>query len=118
MSRIEIFHDLFGEIHVAVQIAERHFRLDHPEFVGVPRGVRVLRAKRWTEGVNLRKRAGERLGFELAADRQISLARKKIFRVIDVAVLFAADSLGSIVETRNNSPAPSQSLPVMIGVWT
>ena len=32
------------------------------------------------------KRAGERLGFELSADRQVSRAREKILRVIDLAI--------------------------------
>ena len=60
-----------------LQIAERHLRLDHPELVRVPRGVRVLRAKGRAEGVNFRKRAGERLGLELAADGQVSRARER-----------------------------------------
>src|SRR5581483_4780867 len=67
----QIFDHLLRQIHVAVKIAEGHFRLDHPELVSVPRGVRILRAKSWAKRVNLRQRAGESLGLELAADRQV-----------------------------------------------
>ena len=74
----EVFHDLLGQIHVALQIAEGHLRLDHPELVGVPRGVRVLRAEGRAEGVNLRQRAGEGFGLELAADREVGRPREKI----------------------------------------
>ena len=35
----QILHELFGEIHVAGEIAKRHLRLDHPEFTGVSRSV-------------------------------------------------------------------------------
>ena len=31
----EVFHHLFREIHVALQIAEGDFRLDHPKLIGV-----------------------------------------------------------------------------------
>ena len=31
----QIFHDLFRDVHVALQIAERHFGFDHPKFVGM-----------------------------------------------------------------------------------
>src|SRR5215467_6023893 len=30
----QIFYELLGQIHVAVQIAESHFRLDHPKLAG------------------------------------------------------------------------------------
>ena len=49
----KIFHDLFRHIHVALQIAKRHLRLDHPKLVGMPRGVGILRPERRSEGVNL-----------------------------------------------------------------
>ena len=73
----EIFHHLLGQIHVALQIAEGHLRLDHPELVSVPRSVRVLRAKSRAKGVNLGERAGESFGLELAADRQVSASARK-----------------------------------------
>src|SRR5207245_10148395 len=65
LSRIcyQIFNELFREIHVAVQIAKRHLRLDHPELAGVTRRVGILGAKGWTERVNVRQRERERLSF-------------------------------------------------------
>src|ERR1044072_957141 len=53
----------------------------------MPGRVRVLGAKGGAEGVNVGQRAGERLGFKLAADRQVSRPREKILRVIDRAIL-------------------------------
>ncbi len=83
----QIFHYLFGQIHVAIQIAKGHLRLDHPEFAGVPRRVGIFGAKSRAKRVNLRERAGERLGFELTAHGEISLACEKIPRVIDLVIL-------------------------------
>ena len=64
----EVFHQRFGEIHVSLQIAERDFRLDHPELGGVARGVGILRAEGGAEGVDVGEGAGEGFAFELAAD--------------------------------------------------
>src|SRR5260370_7480895 len=52
----QIFYHLFREIHVAVQIAKRHFRLNHPELAGVPRSVRVFGTECRPKGVNSRQR--------------------------------------------------------------
>jgi hypothetical protein len=45
--------EFLAEVHVAVQIAERHLRFDHPELGSVPRRIRVLSAERRTKGVNV-----------------------------------------------------------------
>ena len=64
-------HELFGQVHVALQITEGHLRLDHPELRGMAGGVRVLGAEGRAEGIDVGERAGERLAFELAADGQV-----------------------------------------------
>ena len=69
-----------------VEVAERHLRLDHPEFGGVARGVGILGAERGAEGVNVAERHGEVLGVELAGDGQARLLAEKVLAVIDLAV--------------------------------
>src|SRR4051812_41853215 len=49
----QVFHERFGEVHVASEIAERNLGLDHPKFGGVAGGVRVLGAKGRSEGVDV-----------------------------------------------------------------
>ena len=82
----QIFHQLLGEIHVALQITKSHLGFDHPKFVGVPRGVGVLRAKSRTKSVNFGKSAGEGFGFELSADGQVGRASEEISGPVDFAV--------------------------------
>ena len=83
------------------------------------RGVlRVLGAEGGAEGVGLAQRAGEGLGLELPADGQIRRPVEEIERDNRPSRLAAASFGRSSVVTWNISPAPSQSLAVMIGVWT
>ena len=115
--RDQIFNKLLGEIHVALQITKRHFRLDHPKLACMPGRVGVLSAKSGSKGVNVGQCAARMP--PLPADRSQSnksAGRKSLSRNRFRPLLFAARSRRSSVVTRNNSPAPSQSLPVMIGV--
>ena len=59
--------EFLAQIHIALQIAEGHFRLDHPELRRVTGGVRILGAEGGAEGIDVGKRAGKGLSFELAA---------------------------------------------------
>ena len=70
--------ELLAQVHVPLQIAEGHLRLDHPELGGMARGVRVLRAEGRAEGVDVGQRAGEGLAFELAADGQVGRLAEEI----------------------------------------
>jgi hypothetical protein len=63
----EVFHQCLGEVHVALEIAEGDFRLDHPELGGVARGVGVFRAEGGTEGIDVGEGAGEGFPLKLAA---------------------------------------------------
>ena len=52
----------------------------------MPRGIGVFGAKRRTKRVDFGQGTGERFSFELAAHREVGLSRKKIFRVVDLAL--------------------------------
>src|SRR5438552_13331247 len=88
LSRIcdQIFHKFFGEIHVAVQIAKRHLRLNHPELTRMAGRVGVLGPERWAESVNFGQRQGECFRFQLAANGQISRPGEEILREINLTV--------------------------------
>ena len=82
----DVLDHRFRHFHVAVEVAERHLRLDHPELGGVARGVGILRAEGRAESVNVAERHGEVLGVELAGDGQARLLAEEILAVIDLAV--------------------------------
>ena len=106
-----------GEVHVVGQFVERDFGLDHPELGQVPRGVAVLGAEGGAEGVDLAEGRGEDFAFQLAADGEVRGRCEEVERVVDFAFVVSRQLFRSSVVTRNISPAPSQSLAVMIGVW-
>ena len=107
----DVLQKLFGQLAVAIQIAERHLGLDHPELGQVARRVGVLGAEGGAEGVDVGERQREDLGFQLAADGQEGLRPKKSSASL-------TGLAGSSVVTRNMAPAPSASDPVMSGVCT
>ena len=82
----DVLDHRFRHFHVAVEVAERHLRLDHPELGGVARGVGILGAERGAERVNVAERHSEVLGVELAGDGQARLLAEKVLAVIDLAV--------------------------------
>ncbi len=49
----DVLQQRLGEVRVVRQLRERDLRLDHPELGQVPARVRVLRAERGTERVDL-----------------------------------------------------------------
>ena len=83
-----------GGVHVAVQIAERHLRLDHPELGGVAGGKALLSAEGGAKGVHLAERHCHGLGFQLAGNGQVDGLLEEVLGVIDGAVFV----LGDIVE--------------------
>ena len=83
-----------GGIHVAVQVAEGHLRLDHPELGGVAGGEALLGAESGAEGVHLAEGHGHGLGLQLAGNGQVDRLFKEVLGVIDGAVLV----LGDVVE--------------------
>jgi hypothetical protein len=62
----DVGDEILGELHEAVEIHECDFGLDHPEFREVTAGLRLLRAKRRAEAVDLAEREGGCLDVELA----------------------------------------------------
>jgi hypothetical protein len=83
-----------GVVHVAVQVAEGHLRLDHPELRGVAGGKALLRAEGGAKGVHLAKGHGHSLGLQLAGNGQVDRLFKEVLAVIHSAVL----GLGQIVQ--------------------
>ena len=76
-----------GGVHVAVQVAEGHLRLDHPELGGVAGGKALLRTEGGAEGVHLAKGHGHGLGLQLAGNGQVDRLLEEVLGVIDGAVL-------------------------------
>ena len=89
----EVFHELFGEFHVVVDVVEGHFRLDHPELREVARGVGVLRPEGGAEGVDLAHGGGAELALELAAHGEAGLLAEEVLGEIDIALLVQRDVL-------------------------
>ena len=81
----EVFHELLGEIHVAVQVAERDFGFDHPKLGSVARGVGVFGPEGRTKGINIAQGTGKNLGFELTADSEEGRLGKEVLGVINFA---------------------------------
>ena len=77
------------DLKVAVEVAERHLRLDHPELGGVALGVGVLGAERRTEGVHVAEGEREVLGVELTGHGQVRALAEEILAEIDLAVIRA-----------------------------
>ena len=74
-------------VHVPLEVAEGHFRLDHPELGGVALGVGVLRPEGGAEGVHVAEGHGEVLGVELAGDGEAGLLSEEILGVVDPSIL-------------------------------
>ena len=90
------FEAILGQLHVARKVSEGHLRFDHPKLRQVAGRVRILRAERGPEGVDLPQRHGAQLRFQLAAHRQVCSLSKEVFSKINAAVL----RLGHIVQVQ------------------
>ena len=78
-------------------------------------GVGILRPEGRTEGIDPAQGQGIDFRLELAADGQTGPAPEKILLKALSPLCICS---GAREVTVNISPAPSQSLVVMIGVWT
>ena len=88
-----IFEKLLGNAHVVLQVIERHFWLNHPEFGQMAWCVAVLGAEGGPKGINFGKIQGKYLGLHLAADRKICGSTKKVLLPIYVTVSGPGDIL-------------------------
>ena len=70
--------EFLGEVHVAGQAAEGHFRLDHPELGQMARRIGIFRPERGAEGVHLAKRERVDFSFELPGHRQARAFSEKV----------------------------------------
>jgi len=64
-------HKILRQIHVAGEVQERDFRLDHPELGQMPPGLGFLGTERRAEAVDLAERQRASLGVQLTALRQV-----------------------------------------------
>ena len=79
----QVLDEFLSEIHIALQIAKGHFGLDHPELTRVTGRVGILRAKGWSESVDIGQGTSKDLCSELAADREIGRFPQEILAVVD-----------------------------------
>ena len=82
------------------------------------RGVGILGAERGAKGIDIAEGHGEVLGVELTGNGERGGRAEEVLGVVHVALSSSGGLAGSMVVTWNISPAPSQSLAVMMGVFT
>ena len=83
----QVFEELLGQLHIVLQLVERHLRLDHPELGEVARRVGVLGTERGAEGVDPPQRQRAQLAFELARHGEVAGFAEEILRIVDLALL-------------------------------
>ena len=71
----------FCNVHIAVDVAESHFRLNHPELSSVTGGIAVLRTESRTEGIDIAQGAGKGFTLQLAGNSQIGRLAEEIIVV-------------------------------------
>ena len=83
----EVFEEILGEVHVVVDIVERHFGFDHPEFGKVARRVALLGTEGRSEGVDLSDGQCAKFAFQLSGDGESGGFAKEVLRVVDFAII-------------------------------
>ena len=74
----DIFEHRLCQHHVILQIRERNFRLDHPEFRRMAGSVGIFCPERRSKRINIAECLGIRLSIQLAAHRQIGGFSEKV----------------------------------------
>ena len=82
----ELDHGL-RHIHIALQVCEGHFRLDHPELGGVALGVGVLRPEGGAEGIYVPEGHGEVLRVQLAGDGEVRGFTEEVLGEVHLPIL-------------------------------
>jgi hypothetical protein len=83
----DVLEHLLRDVHLALEVAEGHLGLDHPELGRVTTRVGVLGAEGGAKGVDVTKAHGKVLGLELARYRKVSGLAKEVLAVVDLSVL-------------------------------
>lgn len=73
---------IFGQIHVFLQAGKRNFRLDHPKFRQMPRGVAVFGPESGAKSVDVAHGAGVGFHVELPADGEPRLHPEEVLSVV------------------------------------
>ena len=76
-----------GHVHIALEVAEGHLWLNHPELCGMARGVGLLCPEGGAEGVDIAEGHGEGLGIQLAGNRQVGALAEEVLTVVHRAAL-------------------------------
>jgi len=85
----DVFYHGFHALQVALQIAEGHFGLYHPELGGMAGGVGIFSAEGGTEGVYVAEGHGEVFGVQLTGDGEIGGLAEKVLGIVYFSVLGA-----------------------------
>ena len=83
----DVLEHVLGHVHLALEVAEGHLGLDHPELGGVATGVGVLGTEGRAEGVDVTEAHGEVLALELAGDGEVGGLAEEVLAVVDRAIL-------------------------------
>ena len=83
----DVLEHLLRDVHLALEVAEGHLGLDHPELGRMTARVGVLGAEGGSKGVYVTKAHGEVLGLELAGHREVGRLAKEVLAVVDLAVV-------------------------------
>ena len=83
------FHHRFGAVHIPFQIAERHFRLDHPKLGRVAGGIGPFAPERGAEGIDVGKGHGKRFAVELSGAGHARLFAEKVLFIVRAAQIFS-----------------------------
>ena len=90
----DILHHGLGHVHIILQVAEGHLRLDHPELGGVALGIGDLRSEGGAEGVHIPEGHGKVLRVQLAGNGQVRGFAEKVLGEVHLAVLGAGRVAG------------------------
>ena len=74
----QAFQEIFSQIHVVLKFIEGHFRLNHPEFGKVARGIGVFGPECWSESINVAQSSCPQFAFQLSRNGQVGSFSEEI----------------------------------------
>ena len=83
--RDDILQKFFGKLSVSVQIAECHFRFDHPEFGKMARRIGVLSPESRPESIYIGEGERKNLRFQLPGNGQVRLLPEEVLLVVNLS---------------------------------
>jgi hypothetical protein len=92
-----VLDEFLSEIHVVLDLVERHLRLYHPELREMTRSIRILRAESRAERIYASQGRGAEFSLKLTRHREAGHLAEEILRIIHIALLGA----GKIAERKS-----------------